>query len=89
MFLKLLSRSLDILQGEDILVPFATLETVIRKLVALQSHLSSMAIGLADAIEDATRHCFQKVIQNDSAIIAAVTLPKFKLKWVESQQGFI
>jgi len=44
-----------------------------------------MTIGLAGAIEDAIRHRFEKIFQNDDAILAAVTLPKFKLKWVESQ----
>jgi len=53
--------------------------------VALKPDLSSMTIGLAGAIENAIRHHFHKVFQNDSAIIAAITLPKFKLKWVECQ----
>ena len=62
-----------------------TLETIIKKVVALQADLSSMTIGLAGAVEDAIRHRFEKVLQNDDAILAAVTLPKFKLKWVKSQ----
>ena len=44
-----------------------------------------MTIGLAGAIKDAIRRHFEKVFQNDKAISAAVTSPKFKLKWVESQ----
>jgi len=44
-----------------------------------------MTIGLAGAIENVIRHHFQKVFQNDSAIITTITLPKFKLKWVEYQ----
>ena len=62
-----------------------TLDTIIKKVVALQPDLSSLTIGLAGAIEDAIEHLFEKVFQNDNAILAAVTLPKFKLKWVESQ----
>ena len=86
--LKSVVRSLDILQGEDncfyvTLLP--TLETVIKKLVAVKSNLSSMTIALPDAIEEAIRHHFQIVFQTDSAIIAAIILPKFRLKWVDSQ----
>ena len=44
-----------------------------------------MTIGLAGAIEATIRHRFEKVFQNDDAILAAVTFPKFKLKWVEGQ----
>jgi len=44
-----------------------------------------MTIGLAGAIKNAIRHCFKKVFKNDKAVSAAVTLPKFKLKWVELQ----
>ena len=59
--LKPLARSLEILQGEDncfygTLLP--TLETVIKKLVAVKPNLSSMTIGLPDAIEEAIRHRF-------------------------------
>ena len=83
--LKPLSNGLDILQGEEncflgTLLP--TLETIIKKVIALQADLSSMTIGLAGAIEDAIGHRFEKVF---NAILAAVTLPKFKLKWVEFQ----
>ena len=44
-----------------------------------------MTIALTGAIEDAIRHSFEKVLQNDNAILAPVTLPMFKLKWMESQ----
>ena len=46
-----------------------------------------MTTGLPDAIEEAIRHCFRIVFQNDSAIIAAITLPKFRLNWVDSQSS--
>ena len=39
-----------------------------------------MTTGLALSLEDAINRRFEKV-----AIISAKTLPKFKLKWVESQ----
>ena len=86
--LKPLSRGLDILQGEDncffgTLLP--TLETIIKKVIALQPDLSYMTCGLAGAIKDSIRRRFEQVLQSNSAILAAVTSPKFKLKWVESQ----
>jgi len=87
MVLKPLSKGLDKLQEDNCffgtLLP--TLEAIIKKIASLLPNLSSMTIGLAGAIEDATRHRFKKVFQNDDAILTAVTLPKFKLKWVESQ----
>ena len=46
-----------------------------------------MTIGLPDAIEEAIEHHFWIVYQNDSAIIAAITLAKFRLKWVDSQSS--
>ena len=86
--LKPVSRGLDILQGEDncffgSLLP--TLEAIIKKVVALKPDLSSMTVGLAGCVEDAIRIRFQKVFNDDNAIIAAITVPKFKLKWVETQ----
>ena len=38
--------------------------------------LSSMTIGLAGAIEDAIRYHFQKVLNDNDAIIVAITVPK-------------
>ena len=85
--LKPVSSSLDILQGEDncffgSLLP--TLEAIIKKVVALKVNLSAMTIGLAGAVEDAIRARFQKVFNDNNAIIAAITVPKFKLKWVKT-----
>ena len=86
--LKPVSRGLDVLQGEDncffgSLLP--TLEAIIKKVVALKVDLSAMTVGLAGAVEDAIRARFQKVFNDNNAIIAAITVPKFKLKWVETQ----
>jgi len=44
-----------------------------------------MTIGLAVAVEDDIRTHIQKVLTDDDAIIAAITVPKFKLKRVETQ----
>ena len=87
--LKPLSRGLDILQGEDncyygALLP--TLATIIKKTKALKPDLSIMTTGLADAIESSIKKRFRKVFDSKDAVIAAVTSPKFKLKWVESQE---
>ena len=44
-----------------------------------------MTTGLALTLEDAINRRFEKVFDSRAAIISAITLPKFKLKWVESQ----
>ena len=87
--LKPFARGLDILQGEDncffgTLLP--TLETIIKKVKAVKPSLSSMTMGLVDCIENAIKHRFQRIFEHKDPILAAVVLPKFKLKWVESQK---
>ena len=81
--LKPLARGLDILQGEDncfyrTLLP--TLETIIKKIKALIPQLSTATVGLVYTIESSIKHHFSKVFESNNAIIAAITLPKFKLK---------
>ena len=44
-----------------------------------------MTTGLAFSIENAINQRFEKVFDSKDAIISAITLPKFKLKWVELQ----
>lgn len=87
--LKPLARGLDILQGEDncfygTLLP--TLETIIKKIKALIPQLSTATVGLVYTIESSIKHRFAKVFESNNAIIAAITLPKFKLKWVDDQR---
>jgi len=43
-------------------------------------------VGLVDCIETAIKHRFQLIFETEDPILAAVVLPKFKLKWVESQK---
>ena len=85
--LKPLSRGLDILQGEDncyygALLP--TLGTIIKNQGYKARSINDSGSG---------RYCrkfyqkrFRKVFDSKDAIIAAVTSPKFKVKWVESQK---
>ena len=83
-----LVRGLDILQGEEncfygTLLP--TLVTILEKTKAIKSQLTAMTTGLAFSLEDAINQYFKKVLDLKDAIISAITLPKFKLKWVELQ----
>ena len=87
--LKPLSTGLDILQGEDYcyygtLLP--TLETICKKTKASLPKLLTMTTGLVNAIDSAIKDRFANILDSQDAIIAAVTFPKFKLKWVESQE---
>ena len=87
--LEPLSRGLDILQGEDhcyygTLLP--TLETIVKKTKAKVPNLSIMTTGLAYAVESSIKKRFSHIFDSKVAIIAALTSPKFKLKWVDSQE---
>ena len=85
---KPLARGLDILQGENncfygTLLP--TLETILKKVRAMKPEISSTTLGLAVCIEDLIKRRFSRVFDSKDAIIAAVSILKFKLKWVEGQ----
>ena len=45
-----------------------------------------MTTGLAETVKSAIKKQFSHIFDSKEAIIAAVTLPKFKLKWVKSQE---
>jgi len=86
--LKPLARGLDILQGEDncfygTLLP--TLETILKKVRAMKSEISSTALVLAICIENSIQQRFSRVFESRDAILSAISHPKFKLKWVEGQ----
>ena len=86
--LKPLARGLDILQGKNncfygTLLP--TLETILKKVRVMKPEISSTTLGLAVCIEDSIKRRFSRVFDSKDAIIAAVSIPKFKLKWVEGQ----
>ena len=86
--LEPLSRGLDILEGEDncffgTLLP--TSETIIKKITAMRPKLSSMTIGLVGLIENSLKRRFGCIFGSKDAIIAAISLPKFKLRWIDDQ----
>ncbi|KAK7128376.1 hypothetical protein R3I94_016828 [Phoxinus phoxinus] len=84
--MKPLTVALDILQGEDhcfhgTLLP--TLETLIFKTLHLKSGLHIL-IDLPEAIVTAIKTRFAEVLESECAVLAAVTLPKFKLRWLRT-----
>ena len=45
-----------------------------------------MTTGLAETVESAIKKQFNHIFDSKEAVIAPVTSPKFKLKWLESQE---
>ncbi|XP_038123771.1 zinc finger BED domain-containing protein 4-like [Cyprinodon tularosa] len=86
--MKPLTVALDILQGEEncyfgTLLP--TLETLMSKILEVKDSLT-VATGLPEAIVQAIKRRFASVLESNDAMLAAVTLPKFKLRWVRDQR---
>ncbi|KAK0155357.1 hypothetical protein N1851_002314 [Merluccius polli] len=78
--MKPLTAALDILQGDcpyGTLLP--TLEVLMQKTLAVKDDLSRMTAGLPDAI---VQTCFASVLDDKDALLAAVSCPKFKLRWL-------
>ena len=61
-------------------------ETIIKKIYAKKFELSPTIVGLVYSIERAIKQQFSTLFDSHDAIIAAVTSPKFKLRWVEKQE---
>ncbi|XP_060770321.1 uncharacterized protein LOC132881637 [Neoarius graeffei] len=83
--LKPLTVALDILQGEDncyygSLLP--TLEILMTRTLALQNGLSRMTAGLPGVIVQAIKTQFAPVLESSEALLSALTLPKFKVRWI-------
>ncbi|XDV33562.1 hypothetical protein PO909_003940 [Leuciscus waleckii] len=81
--LKPMTVALDILQGEEncyygSLLP--TLETLMSRTLALQNRLSRMTADLPGVIVQAIKTRFAPVLESREALLAALTLPKFKVR---------
>ena len=88
--LKPFTCALDKLQGETTcyygtLQP--TLESLIERTMALQDGLSQMTAALPGAIVAAVRRRFAGILDSKDAVLAAVSLPKFKLRWVKQEEA--
>ncbi|XP_028454241.1 uncharacterized protein LOC114568789 [Perca flavescens] len=82
--MKPFTVALDILQGEDTcfygtLQP--TLEVLMAKTLAAKNGLTQMTTGLPEVIVGAIQTRFAATIDSKDALLAAVSLPKFKLRW--------
>ncbi|KAL2096766.1 hypothetical protein ACEWY4_005973 [Coilia grayii] len=87
--LKPLAAALDILQGEDdcyygTLLP--TLEILMLKLLALKDGLSQMTVGMPGAIVQAIKSRFSSILDSKDALMAAATMPKFKVRWLKDEK---
>ena len=76
--LKQLSRTLDILQGEDgcfFGTLLLTLETIIKKVKAGKAGLSFMTVGLVDCIGKSIKHRFQNIFKKVNSTFNAIVVP--------------
>uniref|UniRef100_A0A8C6U382 HAT C-terminal dimerisation domain-containing protein n=1 Tax=Neogobius melanostomus TaxID=47308 RepID=A0A8C6U382_9GOBI len=86
--MKPITVALDILQGEDncfygALLP--TLESLMSRTVALKQGLSRRTAGLPDAIVEVGLFYIEFQFSHSKALLAAVTLPQFKLRWLKEE----
>nr|XP_023657763.1 uncharacterized protein LOC111838735 [Paramormyrops kingsleyae]XP_023657764.1 uncharacterized protein LOC111838735 [Paramormyrops kingsleyae]XP_023657765.1 uncharacterized protein LOC111838735 [Paramormyrops kingsleyae]XP_023657766.1 uncharacterized protein LOC111838735 [Paramormyrops kingsleyae] len=86
--MKPLTAALDILQGDNCsygaLIP--TLEVLMTKTLSTKDTLSRMTAGLPDVIVKAIQTRFADVLENKDALLAAVSCPQFKLRWVRDDR---
>lgn len=89
--MKALIVTLAILQGEDasffifngsLLLPRYVLEA---KTLAIKHGLSQMTPGLPGTIVEAIKSLFSKTLDSNDVLLAAVTLPKFRLRRVREE----
>ncbi|KAK0133195.1 putative AC9 transposase [Merluccius polli] len=85
--MKPLTTGLDILQGDNcsygVLLP--TLEVLMVKTHTLKDTLSRMTADLADVIVNAIQTRFADVLDSKDALLAAVSCPKFKTRWLRDE----
>ncbi|XDV11624.1 hypothetical protein PO909_000513 [Leuciscus waleckii] len=86
--MKPLTVALDVLQGEEncyygTLLP--TIEVLMSKLLEIKEGLI-IATGLVCVFLQAIKTRFASVLESNDAILAAVTLPMFKLRWLRDQR---
>lgn len=86
--MKPFTVALDILQGEETsfygtLQP--TLEILMAKTLAMKNGLSPMTTGLPEVIVGAIKTRFAAILDSKAALLASVSLPKFKLRWVKEE----
>ncbi|RXN26731.1 zinc finger BED domain-containing 1-like protein [Labeo rohita] len=62
-----------------------TLEILMAKILALKEGLSHMMADLPEFIVQAIKTRFSTILDSDAALLAAVTLPKFKLRWLRDE----
>uniref|UniRef100_A0A3B4HCG3 HAT C-terminal dimerisation domain-containing protein n=1 Tax=Pundamilia nyererei TaxID=303518 RepID=A0A3B4HCG3_9CICH len=80
--MKPLTVALDILQGEDHCfygTLLLTLESLMTKTLAIKNGLQIL-VGLPDTVVQVIKTRFAHVLGSEDALLAAVTLPKFKLR---------
>ncbi|CAB4064473.1 unnamed protein product [Lepeophtheirus salmonis] len=88
LIMKPFTIALDILTGEDpcfygTLLP--TLEILMVKSLSNKNDLSNMTVALTDIIVKGIKSLFAATLDSKDALLAAVSLPKFKLRWVSEK----
>lgn len=85
--MKPFTVALDILQGEEnfygTLQP--TVEVLMAKTLVMKNSLSPMTTGLPGVIVGAIKTGFAAIIESKAALLASVSLQKFKLRWVKEE----
>jgi len=79
--MKPFTVALDILQGEDTCF-YGTLQPTLE---VLMGKILAMTTGLPEVIVGAIKTRFASIIESKEALLAAVSLPTFKLRWVKEE----